>query len=165
MKITFDGTTMNLVGKQFQVGEQAPNFRATTINLSPFSLNDIKAKLKVISVVPSLDTPVCQIQTRKFNEHIAGLKDVVIITVSMDLPFAQQKFCSTEGIKEMTVISDYKEHDFANKYGLLIEELGLLTRAIIVLDKDNIVKYTEYIEEITGEPNYEKVLEFVKSVN
>ncbi len=165
MQITFDGTKMNLVGKQLQVGEQAPNFRATTINLSPFSLNDVEAKLKVISVVPSLDTPVCQIQTRKFNEYIAGLKDVVIITVSMDLPFAQQKFCSTEGIKEMTVISDYKEHDFANKYGLLIEELGLLTRAILVLDAGNIVKYTEYIEEITGEPNYEKVLEYIKSVN
>lgn len=147
------------MGNQLKVGDKAPDFTAIDKDLAPCSLFDIaKDKKVVLSVVPSIDTPVCQEQTKKFNKEATAKNDVVIITISMDLPFAQARFIETENITSTVLLSDYKSHDFASKYGLMIEELGLLSRAILVLDTDKTVKYVEYISEITNEPNYEEAL-------
>ncbi len=161
MQIKFNGNVMNLRGEQLKVGDKAPDFNATTKDMEPFSLSEVKTKYKVLSVVPSLDTPVCQIQTKKFNAESEKLADTTVITISLDLPFAQQRFCDVENIKRGVIISDYKNREVAEKYGLLIEELGVLTRAIFVLDENNEVIYVEYVEEITNEPDYEKVLAIV----
>lgn len=163
MKIKFQGNPLTLVGKQVQVGEKAPKFKAANLDLSDFNFDET-GKIKVISVVPSIDTSVCSMQTSKFNMELEKLEGVEIITVSLDLPFAQARFCQVENIKNLKIVSDYKYKDFAANYGCLIEELQLLTRAVFVIDKDGIIKYTEYLEEVTNEPNYEAALEVVRGL-
>lgn len=164
MSITFQGNPMHLVGAQLIVGSKAPNFTDVKPDLTPWSLSDAGNTIKIISAVPSLDTGVCQIQTKRFNKEAAKLNGVTVITVSLDLPFAQSRWCGAEGIKDHIVISDYQERDFGKKYGTLIEELKLLTRSVFVLDKDNTVKYVEYVSEVTNEPNYEAAIKAVKDL-
>ncbi len=164
MQVTFSGNPLTLVGNQLQIGDKAPDFKAVCRDLSEFTLANVKASKKVISVVPSLDTPVCSLQTQRFNKEAAAISDTEIITISMDLPFALDRFANEHEIRSVTIISDHKDRDFASKYGLLISELGLLSRAILVLDSDNTIKYVEYVSEITNEPKYDEALKVLASI-
>ena len=159
--ITFKGGPLTLVGPELKIGDTAPDFTGVDSGLKPVKLSDFKGKTVVISAVPSLDTPVCEIQTKRFNKEAAGL-NAKILTVSLDLPFAQKRFCDAFSIQNVTVLSDYKDHDFANKYGLMIKELGLLTRAVIVVGSNGKISHIEIVKEVTQEPNYQAALENVK---
>ena len=162
--VTFKGNPLTLIGAEIKVGSQAPDFQVLAGDLSPVTLDTFKGKTKLISVVPSLDTPVCDQQTRRFNEEAAKMPgDIAVVTVSMDLPFAQGRFCSTAGINKVKVVSDHKDASFGLAYGVLIKELRLLTRAIFVVDANNKVQYTEYVTEVTNHPNYEAALGALKT--
>jgi thiol peroxidase len=164
--IKFGGNPINILGETITVGKTAPDFTAVKQDLSPFKLSDLAGdKVKVISVAPSIDTGTCSLQTIFFNQEAAKYKDdVELVTITVDLPFAQKRYCGAESIDNLTVVSDYQLHDFGMKYGFLIEGLKLLTRGVIVLDKDNTVKYVEYVEEVANEPNYDAALEVVKNL-
>jgi thiol peroxidase len=163
--ITFKGGPLTLVGNEISVGKPAPDFTAAANDLSPYKLSDDKGKIVVISSVPSLDTPVCDTQTRKFNEAAASLgDDVVIVTVSMDLPFAQTRWCGAAGVEQVKTVSDYKGADFGSKYGLLIKELHLLARAVLVIDQNGVIQYYQLVPEIAQEPDYDPVIEAVKKL-
>lgn len=162
MNVTFSGNKLTLKGTSVSVGDTAKNFTALANDLSPKSLNDFEG-YKVISVVPSLDTSVCDAQTRRFNQDLSD-KDVTVLTISNDLPFAQARWCGASGLDNVITLSDHKDLDFALKYGCLVEELRLLTRAVFVLDGDNKVVYVEYLDEITNHPNYDAVIDFVNQV-
>ena len=154
--ITFKGNPMTLEGGDLAVGSAAPAFTLhyADAGIQALTADDLKGKPSIISVVPSLDTPVCAVQTKKFNEELGSLGDKVnAVTVSRDLPFAQARFCGAEDIK-MRTASDYQTHGFGTDYGLTIEELKLLTRAVIVLDADGKVAYVEIVPEVTEEPDY-----------
>jgi thiol peroxidase len=164
--ITFAGNQINILGEKTIVGEKAKDFVAVKQDLSPFKLSELSNdKVKVISVAPSIDTGVCSLQTIFFNQEAAKLKDdVELVTITVDLPFAQKRYCAAEGIENLTVVSDYQAHDFGNKYGFLIDGLKLLTRGVVIIDKDDTVKYVEYVSEVTNEPNYDAALEVVKTL-
>ncbi|WAW15126.1 thiol peroxidase [Peptostreptococcus equinus] len=161
---TFAGNPVTLLGKEIKVGDKAPEFVAVNGDLSPFSLKDVEGKVKLISAVPSVDTGVCELQTIRFNEEASKLNDVAIITISEDLPFAQARFCGAKGIENAVVVSDYKDTEFGLNYGFLMEEFRLLNRGIVVLDKDNMVRYVEYVKENTDHPDYDKAIEAVKAL-
>lgn len=163
--ITFQGEPLHLQGEQIRIGDKAPDFVAIKNDLSGFILNSLKGKKVIISSMPSVDTPVCELQTIKFNNEAAKHEDVHVITISEDLPFALGRFCANKGISSAMTLSDYKDHDFGHKYGLLIKELNLLARAVIVVDREGIVKYVEIVPEITHEPNYEKALAVVEKLD
>lgn len=154
--ITFKGNPMTLEGEDLAVGSPAPAFQLHYAEggIQTLTLDDLKGKPSIISVVPSLDTPVCAVQTKKFNEELASLGDRInAVTVSRDLPFAQARFCGAEGIK-MRTASDYQTHQFGKDYGLTIAQLKLLARAVIVLDAKGTVAYKEIVPEVTEEPDY-----------
>ena len=164
-KVTFAGNAMTLVGKEIEVGMSADNFTALDQGLSPVQLSDFGGKVKILSAFPSVDTSVCSAQAHRFNKEAASLnKDIQIITLSNDLPFALGRFCGAEGIENLVTLSDHKDLDFGLKYGFVVEELRLLARGVIVIDKENVVKHIEYVAEITEEPNYETALEVAKSL-
>jgi thiol peroxidase len=163
--VTFKGQPMTLIGNQLNAGGEARPFTLTGNDLADVTYKTYQGKVLVISVVPSLDTPVCAMQTRTFNSKATGLaKDVVILTVSMDLPFAQKRFCGAEGIERVVTASDYKYHTFGETYGVLIKELGLLTRAVFVIDRKGKVVHAEYVPEMTNEPNYDAAMKAVNAV-
>jgi thiol peroxidase len=154
--ITFKGNPMTLQGEDVAVGSAAPAFHLTYAHegLQTLTLDDLKGKPSIISVVPSLDTPTCAVQTKKFNEELGAMGDKInAVTVSRDLPFAQARFCGAEDVK-MRTASDYKDHQFGTDFGVTIDELGLLTRAVFVLDADGKVAYKEIVAEVTEEPDY-----------
>jgi thiol peroxidase len=163
--VTFKGTPHTLVGPQLKAGDRAPDF--TCLNgLELVTLAQTPAKARLFSVVPSLDTGVCSAQTKKFEESVAGLKDkVACYTVSLDLPFAQKRFCSAENIATMQTLSDVHNQSFGKNYGVLIEglPLALLSRSIFVVDKAGKLTYVEYVPEVTTHPNYDKALEALKA--
>lgn len=162
--ITFKGNPMTLAGEDIAVGSPAPEFKLhyAEAGLQELSLNDLKGKPTMISVVPSLDTPTCAVQTKRFNQEIASLGDKInAVTVSRDLPFAQARFCGAEDIK-MRTASDYQTHEFGQDYGLTIEELKLLTRAVIVLDGEGNVAYKEIVSEVTEEPDYDAAMAAIR---
>lgn len=161
---TFAGNPVTLLGTKVKAGDKAYDFTALNGDLTPFKLSETTGKVRIISVVPSLDTGVCELQTIRFNEEAQKLKDVQIITISMDLPFAQGRFCDSHKIGDSLVVSDHKDADFASHYGFLMEEFRLLNRGILVLDKDDTIKYVEYVEENTNHPDYDKALEVAKSL-
>lgn len=162
--VTFKGNPMTLIGPEIKVGNRAPDFQVTAGDLSTVTLQNFKGKTKLISVVPSLDTPVCDQQTRRFNEEAGKLPaDVEVLTISMDLPFAQKRFCSTAGIQKVKTLSDYKSASFGEAYGTLIQELHLLTRSVFIVGPDDKVQYVEYVKEVTDHPNYDAALTFFKS--
>lgn len=164
-KVTFKGGAVTLIGNEVKKGDKAPDFTLLDSSLTPRSLADYKGKIKVIAVYPSIDTGVCAAQNRKFNELASSLsKDVVILSVSCDLPFAQARFCAAEGLNNVITLSDHKETDFGLKYGYLIEELRLLARGTVIIDKEDNIRYVEYVPEITTEPNYEAAVEIVKGI-
>ena len=162
--VTFAGSEVTLLGQEAKVGEKAPDFTLTNQDLSQLKFSETNGKIRLISLVPSLDTGVCSLQTRRFNEEASKIKDVQIITVSMDLPFAQARFCGAEGIKNMTVASDYRDRDFGEKFGFLMKETMLLARGIVIVDKDDTIKYVEYVPEVTNHVNYDKALEEAKKL-
>ena len=161
MKVTFQGNPLTLEGVQVKAGDNAPNFTVVNNDLNPVSLNDTKGK-RIFLTVPSLDTPVCDTEVRRFNEEASKLDNVTIYTVSMDLPFAQARWCGAAGINNVVTVSDYKDKEFSKNYGAYINELGLSTRAVFVVDENNKVTYVEYLNEITEEPNYDKALEALR---
>lgn len=165
MNITFGGDKVTLLGKQVEVGEKAPAFKATKNDLSEFNSEDLKGKVVVYSIAPSLDTSVCAIQAKKFNHDALDLSDdVVIVTITEDLPFAQARFCANEDIENLEMVSDYKEREFGEKYGFLIDELKLLARGVVVVDKEGTISYVEYVPEVTNEVNFDAALEAVKKL-
>lgn len=165
MQVTFGGKKLNLYGEVVKVSDKAPDFKAVNNDLSSFDSKENQGKVVVYSVVPSIDTGVCSLQARTFNEEAEKLgDDVIVITVSCDLPFAQKRFCAQEGIKNSISISDYKNHDFGKKYGFLIEDLALLSRGVVIVDKNGKIAYTEYVKEVTNEVNFEAALDAVKAL-
>jgi thiol peroxidase len=162
--ITFKGNPLTLIGPEIKAGDKAPDFKVIGKDLSEVTLASSKGKTRLISVVPSLDTPVCELQTKRFNEEASKLPaDVVVLTISMDLPFAQNRFCSANHADKITVLSDHRESSFGKNYGVLINELKLLTRAIFIVGADDKVQYAEYVKEVTSHPDYDKALNFLKT--
>ena len=165
VQATFKHNPVTLLGNEVKVGDKAPDFTVLANDSSPVSLKDSEGKIRLFSVVPSLDTGVCDAQTRRFNEAAAELGDnVIIYTVSMDLPFAQKRWCGAAGIEAVQTVSDHREGSFGQAYGVLIESLRLLTRSIFVVDAEGIVTYVEYVPESTDHPNYEAAIEAVKAL-
>lgn len=161
--ITFAGNPLTLVGPEVKVGQAAPDFTVLDNELNAKTLADFEGKVKVISVVPSLDTGVCDAQTRWFNQDVTKLSDdVVVLTISMDLPFAQARWCGAAGVENVVTLSDHKDASFGQNYGFLIEELRLLARGVVVINKDNKVTYVEYVKEVTDAVNFDAVLAAVK---
>jgi len=163
VQVTFSGDPVTLVGDEMKVGDQAPGFTVLANDLSERSLSDYKGKIKLISVVPSVDTGVCAQQTKRFNEEADKIDNVHVLTISMDLPFAQTRWCSAEGVKNIDLLSDHRDADFGKKYGVLMEELRLLARAIFVVDENDKVVHVEYVPEVTTHPNYDAALEAAKN--
>jgi len=161
--VTFLGNPVSFTGKQLQVGDKALDFSLTATDLSKKSLADFDGKKKVLSVVPSIDTGICSTQTRRFNEELAGLDNTVVLTVSMDLPFAQKRWCGAAGVDKVITLSDHKDASFGENYGFLIEELRLLTRGVVVINKENKVTYVEYVPEVTQAVNFDAALEAIKA--
>jgi thiol peroxidase len=162
--VTFAGNPVTLAGSLPEVGAKAKDFTLIAQDLSEKKLSDFDGKIKVIAIYPSIDTGVCAAQNRKINAQYNELEDVVVLSVSRDLPFAHKRFCSAEGLENVVTLSDYREAQFGQDYGFLINELKLLTRGTVVLDKNNVVKFVEVVPEITTEPDYDKALEVVKSL-
>jgi thiol peroxidase len=163
--ITFKGKPMTLLGPELKVGEKAPAFRVVDNGMAAVTLADFQGKVKIISAVPSLDTPVCDMETRRFNQEAATLPDrVVVLTISMDLPFAQKRWCGAAGIDKVRTLSDYQERSFALAYGVLIKELQLLSRSIFVVDGSDMVRYIQHVKEVTTEPDYAAVINAAKGL-
>ena len=161
-KITMRGNPLTLMGKELKVGDQAPDFRVLDNNLSPVQFSSYRGKICVISSVPSLDTPVCDMETRRFNHEAGKLgSDVVILTISMDLPFAQKRWCGTAGVDKVTTLSDHLNAYFGEAFGVLIKELRLLARAVFVVDREGIIQYIQLVKEVADEPDYDAVLDAV----
>ncbi len=163
--VTFEGNPLTLMGNQVNVGESAPDFEVLANDLSPVKLSGFRGKVCVICSVPSLDTPVCDTQTRKFNEQAASLgDDVVVLTISMDLPFAQQRWCGSANAEYVRTLSDHRKAEFGNAFGVLIKELRLLARAVFVVDAEGIIRYIQIVDELTDDPDYEAALKAVKEI-
>ncbi len=161
----FKGQPLTLLGPELKAGDKAPDFTVVNTDLQPVSLATYAGKVKVFNVVPSLDTPVCDQQTRRFNEVAAGLSDnSVILTISMDLPFAQKRWCGAAGVDRVIPLSDYMERSFGLNYGLLIKELKLLARAVIIVDEKDVIRYIQIVPEMTDLPNFDDVLSELKKV-
>ncbi len=164
-RVTFGGNPVTLVGKEITVNDKAPEFTVLDKDLKPKKLSDFKDKVRILSVFPSIDTGVCSKQNHRFNKEAGELgDDIVILSISNDLPFALKRFCAAEGIDNIYTLSDHKDVEFGSKYGFLIDELRLLARGVVVVDKNDIVQYVEYVPEIGHEPNYEKALEAAKKL-
>ena len=162
--VTLGGNPIHTSGELPKVGTKATDFNLVKIDLETASLADFAGKKKVLSIIPSIDTGICSMQTRHFNQTLSDMEDTVVLTVSVDLPFAQGKWCAAEGLDNAIMLSDYYDHSFGKAYGLLINEWHLLARAVLVLDADNKVTYVEYLENINSEPNYDAAIEAVKAL-
>lgn len=163
-KVTFKGNPISISGPELKVGDNAPEFKLTDNAMQDLTLAAFAGKTLILSVVPSLDTPVCSVQTKKFNESAAKLGDNIrILTVSLDLPFAQKRWCGAEGVTAVTTASDYKYRSFGESYGAYLPDLGLLARAVFIIGSDKKVKYVQYVTEVASEPDYEQALNAAKS--
>jgi thioredoxin-dependent peroxiredoxin len=163
--VTLRGNPLTLVGSDLKVGDQAPDVELLDNDLKPVKISDFRGKVVVISSVPSLDTPVCDMETRRFNSEAAGLgANVVILTVSNDLPFAQKRWCGAAGVDKVKTLSDHREAAFGQGYGVLIKELRLLARSIFVLDAHGVVRYVQHVKEVSQEPDYAAVVAAVKKL-
>jgi len=155
---------MTLVGPELKAGDKAPEFQAVDNGLKPVTLASTGNGVRIFSVVPSLDTPVCDAQTKRFNEESGKLPNVSIYTFSMDLPFAQKRWCGAFGVDHVKMVSDHVSGSFGQSYGTLIKELRILSRAIFIVDKDNTIRYAEYVKEVGEHPNYESALAAVRTL-
>ncbi len=163
--VTMRGNPLTLVGEELRIGDKAPVFTALDTGLAPAGLSDFAGKVLVITSVPSLDTPVCDLETRRFNEEAGKFGDAVqVLTVSMDLPFAQKRWCGDAGVKTVKTLSDHRDASFGLAYGVLIKELRLLARAVFVVDREGVVRYIQLVKEIAHEPDYDAVLAEVEKL-
>ena len=163
--ITMKGDGLTLLGDAVRVGQKAPDFEVVANDLSTVRFSSFSGKICVISSVPSLDTPVCHMMTRRFNKEAVSLGDeVVVLTISMDLPFAQKRWFGAEGVKNVTTLSDHRDASFGSAFGVLIKELRLLARAVFVVNKEGVLQYIQIVPELTNEPDYEAVLNAVKQL-
>lgn len=160
--VTFKGNAVTLLGNEVKVGDQAPDFKVLANDMSEVTLQDTKGQVRLISAVPSLDTGVCDAETRRFNEEAVKLDNVKVLTVSVDLPFAQKRWCGAAGIENVQTLSDHRELSFGEAYGVAIKELRLLTRAVFVVDSNDKVTYVQYVSEVTDHPDYEAAVEAAK---
>jgi thioredoxin-dependent peroxiredoxin len=161
---TFKGNPLTLLGPELHVGDKAPDFDAVDQNMQPFSLAQTGKTVRIFSVVPSLDTPVCDAQTKRFNDEAAVRPEVEIYTISMDLPFAQKRWCNDFGIDNVKTLSDHRNASFGVNYGTLIKEWRIESRAIFVLDKNGMLQHVEYVKEVSDHPNYELALQKAKAL-
>lgn len=163
--ITIEGNPLTLLGKELKAGDPAPDFTVLSNDLTPTSLSEYKGKIRIISSVPSLDTPVCDMETRRFNQEAENLgPDVVVLTISMDLPFAQKRWCGAAGVNNVITLSDHRDASFGRAYGVLIKELRLLARCVFVVDREDVIRYVQVVQEVTNEPDYDKILNAVKEL-
>jgi len=163
--VTMKGNPVTLLGKEVKIGADAPNVTLVANDLSEFKLSSLKGKKTLLSVVPSLDTGICDLQTKRFNQEAAKLgKDVAIVTISMDLPFAQKRWCGLTGSNQIITLSDHRDAAFGEAYGVLIKGLRLLTRSIFVVDAKGVLRYKQFVKEITTEPNYDEALAALKKL-
>ncbi|WP_088043027.1 thiol peroxidase [Bacillus sp. EAC] len=161
--VTFKNNPVTLIGNEVKVGDKAPNFSVLANDLSPVTLENSAGKVRLISAVPSVDTGICDAQTRRFNEEASNLGNVDVLTISMDLPFAQKRWCAASGLENVHTFSDHRDASFGEAYGVLMQELRLLARAVFVVDSNDVVTYVEYVSEGTTHPNYEAAIEAVKA--
>ncbi len=159
---TLKGNPFTLIGPELKIGQKAPDFTVLTGDLSPVTLASSKGKTRLICSVPSLDTPVCDAETRRFNEEASKLSGIEVLVISVDLPFAQGRFCQTAGIKNLKTLSDHRDVSFGRAYGTLIKELRLLSRAVFVVDLSDTIQYVEYVKEVASHPNYDAALNALK---
>ncbi len=163
--VTFQGGQLTLEGGGLKIGDKAPDFAVLDADLKEVKLSDFGGKIRIVSVTPSLDTPVCDLQLRWFNTEASNLgADVVVLNVSMDLPFAIARFCTSAGIDKVKALSDHRAASFGRAYGLLIKELRLLTRAVLIIDRDGVLRYQEIVPEITNQPDYDRALAALKAI-
>ncbi len=163
--VTFFGNPLTLVGNEVKAGDRAPDFIVLDKELKEIKLSDFAGKIKVISVTPSLDTPVCDLQARTFNQEAGALSEgIVVLNISMDLPFAIARFCAGAGIDKVQTLSDHRDASFGNAYGVLVKELRLLARSVFVIDKSDVVRYVQIVPEMTNQPEYEKALQEAKKL-
>jgi thiol peroxidase len=160
---TLMGKPMNLTGPELKPGDTAPDFHAIDPSMQTISLGDTGSGIRIFSVIPSLDTPVCDAQTKRFNEEVANLPDVTVYTISADLPFAQKRWSGAFGVDRVKMLSDHKDMSFGENYGTLIKDLRIESRAIFVVDKENKIKYAEYVKEVADHPDYESALKAAKA--
>jgi thioredoxin-dependent peroxiredoxin len=161
--VTFKGNPITLLGNEVNVGDNAPDFKVLANDLSEVKLADTKGKVRLITSVPSLDTGVCDAEIRRFNEEASKLDNVSLLTVSVDLPFAQKRWCGAAGVENVQTLSDHRDLSFGEAYGVTIQELRLLTRAVFVVNSNDKVTYVEYVSEATDHPNYEAAIEAAKA--
>ena len=163
--ITLHGNPLTLTGKAVGAGDKAPDFTTLDNDLNPVSFSSFKGKVCVLCSVPSLDTPVCDVETRRFNREAAALgNEVAVLAISVDLPFAQKRWCGAAGVRNVAVLSDHRDVAFGTAYGVLIKELRLLARAVFVVDRDGVVRYVQLVKEVSREPDYGAVLKAVKGL-
>ncbi|MEJ2521248.1 MAG: thiol peroxidase [Desulfuromonadales bacterium] len=163
--ITMRGNPLTLIGQEIEPGNPAPDFESLDNDLKPVRLSSFRGKVVIISAVPSLDTPVCDMETRRFNSEAAKLSDdIVILTISMDLPFAQKRWCGAAGVDKVVTLSDHREAEFGKAYGVLIKELRLLARAVFVVDAEGVVRYVQLVKEVAEEPDYDAVVSAAKKL-
>ena len=163
--VLFGGNPVALSGNGVKVGDKAPEFTVINNGLKPVKLSDFKGKVKLISIFPSIDTSVCSIQNHKFNSEAGAYGDkVAFLAISIDLPFALKRFCGAEGINNLQTLSDHRDTDFGNKYGFLIKDLRLLARGVVVIDKDDVIRYVEVVPNVGQEPNYDNALKVLKTL-
>jgi thiol peroxidase len=163
--ITMRGNPLTLIGQEIKKGNPAPDFESLDNELQPVRLSSFRGKVVVISAIPSLDTPVCDMETRRFNSEAAKLSDdIVILTISMDLPFAQKRWCGAAGVDKVVTLSDHREAEFGKAYGVLIKELRLLARAVFVVDAEGVVRYVQLVKEVAEEPDYDAVISAAKNL-
>lgn len=163
--VTMKGNPITLMGTELQVGDKAPDFIAIDNDLNPVSFDSFRGKVCIVSSVPSLDTPVCDMETRRFNDEAGRLDDdVEILTISMDLPFAQKRWCGAAGVDRVQTLSDHRDAAFGQGYGVLIKGFRLLARAVFVVDKEGTIRYIELVKEIASEPDYDSILTAVKEL-
>ena len=160
---TLKGNSFTLIGPEIKAGQKAPEFTALAGDLSPVTLASSKGKTRLICSVPSLDTPVCDAETRRFNEEATKLSAVEVLIISVDLPFAQGRFCQVAGIKNIKCLSDHRDVSFGKAYGTLIKELRLLSRAIFIIGPDDTIQYVEYVKDVASHPNYDAALNALKA--
>ncbi len=163
--VLFGGNPLALSGNEIKVGDKAPEFTVIDNGLKPVKLSDLKGKVKLISIFPSIDTSVCSIQNHKFNNEAGAYGDkVAFLAISIDLPFALKRFCGAEGLTNLQTLSDHRDADFGNKYGFLIKDLRLLARGVVIIDKDDVIRYVEVVPNVGHEPNYDNALKALKSI-
>jgi thioredoxin-dependent peroxiredoxin len=162
---TLKGNPLTLIGPELKVGDKAPDFEVVDTSLTPVTLAKTGKSVRIFSVVPSLDTPVCDAQTKRFNDELTKLPDVEVYTISMDLPFAQKRWCGAFGVDRVKMLSDHRTGSFGSAYGTLIKELRIESRAIFVVDKNNVIRHVEYVKEVAEHPNYDPALAAAKAAH